>query len=292
MRQKLLSLLFAVGLCLSLAACGEKEPFITLDSTEITVNSDGTFAITGTADPGTTLEVGGARPTLEFDGDTFAAYVQMGDPVDSAVLTATCYSDTLEFTLTFDTTAYVEALEAAQAQAEEEQAIAQAQAEETSALEALEGTPLTEAMTAIQEYGYTATYFADGVDFTDFIEDMADDYTTGTLTVDAENKTVEVELILTSALEAQEAEAALEEKLSSASAWTAVQNYGEALYPYGFDLHSILGRIAQEMEDEDTWFLKATCDVTNEYGATGEFTCEAKVTGTTESPEIVSFIVY
>lgn len=293
MKKKLLVLALAVVLCFSLAACGEKEPFITLDSTEITVNAEGIFQITGTADRGTTVEVGGATPTMNYgDDNTFTASVQMNDPVDQAVLTATYMTDTLEFNLTFDTTAYVEALDAAQAQKEAEQAAAQAQEEETNALKALEGTPLTEAMDAIQEYGYTASYFDGGEDFTDFIEDMADLYIVDTLDVDAENKAVKVNLISKSTIESQKEEEALSKKLEVGYAWVAVENYGESMYPYGFKLHSILGRIAEEPKDENTWFLKATCDVTNIYGAKGEFTCEAEVTGTTENPEVISFIVY
>lgn len=282
MKKKLLVLALAVVLCFSLAACGEKEPFITLDSTEITVNAEGVFQITGTADMGTTLEVGGATPTMNYGNDnTFTASVQMNDPVDSAVLTATHITDTLEFDLTFDTTAYVEALEAAKAQEEE-----------TNALKALEDTPLTEAMDAIQEYGYTASYFDGGEDFTDFIEDMADLYIVDTLDVDAENKAVKVNLISKSTIESQKEEEALSKKLEVGYAWVAVKNYGKSMYPYGFKLHSILGRIAEEPKDENTWFLKATCDVTNIYGAKGKFTCEAEVTGTTENPEVISFVVY
>lgn len=41
------------------------------------------------------------------------------------------------------------------------------------------------------------------------------------------------------------------------------------------------------MADEDTWFLKATCTVNGE-----DKTCEAKVTGTTDAPEVIFFDVY
>lgn len=292
--KKTLSLLLGLLLCLFLTACGgEEKPFITLDTTDITVNADGTFELSGTAELGVQLEVGGAEPALSYGADdTFTATVQMIDPVDSATLTATYYSETLEFPLTFDTSAYVSALEAAQEQAAAEAEREAARQAEIDALQALSGTPLTEAITAIAEAGYTATYYADGVDFTEFIEDVAADYTTGELTVSPEDKTVSVEIILTSHLELAEERAALEEKLSTGAALVAVQNYGEALYPYGFDLHSFFGVIAQEMEDENTWFLKATCDVTNEYGAEAEFTCEALVTGTSDAPEVISFEIY
>ena len=40
-------------------------------------------------------------------------------------------------------------------------------------------------------------------------------------------------------------------------------------------------------EDENTWFLKAECSVDGV-----KMTCEAKVTGTTEAPEVLAFDVY
>lgn len=250
--KKLLSLLLALVMCLSLAACGEKKPLVTLDSSEITVNADGTFEITGTmSKAGISLEIDGANLTTVYsDYDTFTASVQMGDPVDSAVLTASCYSETEEITLSFDTSAYVTALE--------QEEVAQA---ETAALQSLTGGPLTDTIAAIAETEYTATYYADGEDFTEFVDDLAEDYTTGEVKVDAYNKTVEVEMLLTSNIEAEAARDALEKTLSTGSAWVAVENYGEAIYPYGFELHYFLGKIAEDMDDENTWFLKATCDV-------------------------------
>ena len=218
-KKKLLFLALAVVLCFSLAMCGEKEPFITLDSTEITVDADGVFTITGTAETGTTLEVCETTPTMNYgDDNTFTASVQMNDPVDQAVLTATYMTDTLEFDLTFDTTAYVEALDAAQAQKEAEQAAAQAQKEETAALKALEGTPLTEAMDVIQKYGYTATYPDSDEDFTTSIGDTTDLYTVNTLEVDADQKVVKVNLIAPG-LEALEGQTLTE-------AMDVIQEYG------------------------------------------------------------------
>ena len=48
----------------------------------------------------------------------------------------------------------------------------------------------------------------------------------------------------------------------------------------------------EEAYDENTWFLKAEYTSTNESGAEVDGTCEAKVTGTTDSPEVIEFTVY
>ena len=84
----------------------------------------------------------------------------------------------------------------------------------------------------------------------------------------------------------------IEEKLSLSKCWVAAEDYGEEMYPYGFELHYIMGKIAEELYDDNTWFLKAECTITNEYNAEYESVCEIKVTGTTDSPQIAEFIVY
>lgn len=80
----------------------------------------------------------------------------------------------------------------------------------------------------------------------------------------------------------------LDAKLDSIDAWQAVQRYGKDMYGPDFKVHYIIGRLAEEPWDEDTWFLKAECDV---YGNSG-YTVEAKVTGTTDSPVVFDFNVY
>ncbi len=76
-----------------------------------------------------------------------------------------------------------------------------------------------------------------------------------------------MDLVLTSNLELEAKEAALTETLEPSSCWIATESLGEELYPYGFELHYFLGKIAEEMQDDTSWFLKAECTVTNEYGA-------------------------
>lgn len=155
------------------------------------------------------------------------------------------------------------------------------------ALAALTGTPLSDAMTKISDLGYKATYYADGVDFTEFIDDVKDDYTTGDIKVNTVDKTVDVTLELTSNLQLKDAEKALSEKLSVGAAWGAAEKYGKAQYGDSFDLNYLTGKIAATAEDENTWYLKAECKANGK-----DATCEAKVSGTTGSPEIVSFDVY
>lgn len=161
-----------------------------------------------------------------------------------------------------------------------------------SSLESLNGADLSDAIDKINDAEYTASYYADGVDFTDFIDDVKDDYVVGSISVDAENKTVTVDVALKENEKADEDKDKLSEKLEIGSAWIAVENYGEDQYPYGFELHYLAGKLAEEAEDDNTWFLKAECTVTNEYGAEADMTCEAEVTGTNSAPEIVYFSVY
>ena len=185
------------------------------------------------------------------------------------------------------------------AKKEETQATTQAAADtqEEASTEAafdftsLEGKNLTKAMKEIKKTGYEAKYYADGVDFTEFIDDMKDDYVVDKITENGDN-TIDVDIITKDSAKNAEAREKLENNLEVGTAWITAENYGEELYPYGFELHYLMGVIAEEAEDENTWFLKAECTVTNQYGAEMDATCEAKVTGTTDSPEVTYFEVY
>lgn len=177
--------------------------------------------------------------------------------------------------------------QAAQASENTDQAATIELSSDEKTLAALTGTPLADAMAKISELGYKATYYADGVDFTEFIDDVKDDYTTGNIKVNTTDKTVDVTLELTSNLQLEDAEKALAEKLSVGAAWEAAEKYGKAQYGDSFDLNYLTGKIAATVEDENTWYLKAECKSNGK-----DATCEAKVSGTTGSPEIVSFDVY
>lgn len=163
----------------------------------------------------------------------------------------------------------------------------EAKKSDTDKLNALKGSDLSEAMKTIKDMGYKATYQADGVDFTDFIDDVKDDYLAGDMEVNEKEKTVVVNLDLASNKEAEDMEKALKKKLEVGSAWVAAEKYGQEEYGDEFDLNYLTGNIDDSAYDEDTWFLKAECEVGGE-----EKTCEAKVTGTTDNPEVVSFDVY
>ncbi|MGN0962584.1 MAG: hypothetical protein ACI4PP_03320 [Clostridia bacterium] len=152
------------------------------------------------------------------------------------------------------------------------------------------GGELTDLMTAIDELGYTATYYNQGEDWTDILpldETWAQDFLVGKIEEDPDTKTVNVDLKLKSNAEQDEIESALEEKLEIGSAWAAVEKYGQQIYGDGFEVDYIVGRISSYAEDENTWFLKATGKLNGE-----DVTCEALVTGTTENPEVLSLDVY
>lgn len=156
----------------------------------------------------------------------------------------------------------------------------------TSAFADFIEAPLTDLMEKVEELGYTATYLADGVDFTDFIDALKEDYLVGGVEEDPDAKTIVVDLLLKSAADHNKAEVALMGKLETGAAWVAVENYGEETFG-DFELHYLIGKIEEYAEDDTTWFLKAECTI-----AGIDMICEAKVTGTTENPEVIFFDVY
>lgn len=89
-------------------------------------------------------------------------------------------------------------------------------------------------------------------------------------------------------------ESALEQKLSTSAALSACKQYGKQQYPYGFKTHDITGVIQDfTPKDDNTWFYKATADVTNQYGAKAKgLNYECTVTGTTAAPQVIEFNVY
>lgn len=82
-----------------------------------------------------------------------------------------------------------------------------------------------------------------------------------------------------------------ESGLESLYAWQAVEDYGTKEFPYGFKLHSLTGKLAEENKG-DCWFLKATCEVKNAFGQKQEMNCEAVVSGSNSSPVVSEFSVY
>lgn len=169
---------------------------------------------------------------------------------------------------------------------------------EEQKLNALAGGTLANAIKTIKDMGYKATYTNSSYDDrTDYVENyMEDDYKTKCkvtrVYANASSKTVEVYFTTPQEEANQAAYDKLDAKLDCTTAWIAAEQYGKYEYPYGFKLHYIVGRLAEEPADENTWFLKAECTVENAYGNKLKGTCEAKVTGTTDNPKVVSFYCY
>ncbi|HJB45999.1 MAG TPA: PASTA domain-containing protein [Candidatus Mediterraneibacter surreyensis] len=174
---------------------------------------------------------------------------------------------------------------------------------EQEQLDKLINLPLPDAQNKLSELGYTATFFHQDsdleitADLSVYTEDELSKWiVTDIKSFDIDNKTIEIVVNTKENVAANEANKnmlnTLQNKLGASYAWQTVEKYGEDQYPYGFELHYIMGKLAEEALDENTWFLKASATVTNAVGTEAEMTCEAKVSGTNEAPQIVDFIVY
>ena len=104
---------------------------------------------------------------------------------------------------------------------DEESADEQKADSEKSDLESYVGKPLADLMGKISELGYTAEYYDDGVDFTEFISDVQADYSVDSVDIDTENKTLTVEIVSNTTLQNRAVADALSEKLSTGAAWVA-----------------------------------------------------------------------
>ena len=181
------------------------------------------------------------------------------------------------------------------------EATKEAEAEVKALMDGFVGSRATDAYADLTGRGYTVVMLHGVEDCTSAIAQGADDpddpYTV-TLAIGYDLDTNEARFYvglrseLDRKAEVDEVRAALEEKLPSSNAWMAVQRTGKASYPEGFDVHEFFGRIAEQAQDENTWFLKAECDVTTEYGEEWKAICEATVTGTKDDPHVTSFVVY
>ena len=160
------------------------------------------------------------------------------------------------------------------------------ESENKEKLEALVDKPLTDAMEVIEETGYTPTYKADDVDFTDFIDSVKDDYYVESVEVDTSDKTVEVNIVSKLVKKQNKTAEDLEEKLPVAQAWLAVEKYGKQKYGEDFKVHYGTGNLNQEAIDENTWRLAAYCDVDD-----SQKTCKAEVTLDGDSIKVTSFEV-
>lgn len=177
----------------------------------------------------------------------------------------------------------------------------QAEADAEAALDGAVGGEASDVMAQLADQGYSVTLLLGTIDYTSTVAEGAenpdDPFLVTGYDLDFDHMKVELSIDTQSGIDQAAASdavrAALEEKLPASYAWTAAESYGKAQYPYGFKLKDFMGRMAEEPKDESTWFLRATCNVTNENGAKAkDLVCEAEVTGTKDAPEVVSFMVY
>ena len=90
----------------------------------------------------------------------------------------------------------------------------------------------------------------------------------------------------------EEAKKKLEEKFDPSVALSALEMYGKEQYPYGFRIHMIIGRLGEEVYDEDTWFMKYKAKYKDWTGQWIECTCEGKIKGPESNPQVYDFMVY
>lgn len=167
--------------------------------------------------------------------------------------------------------------------------------EEDKALESLainRGMLYTEAKSIIEKNGYKASYIYGGEDWGEVLdlypeEELAEYLVRGIEDIDPEDKTITVELDTKTNVAYAEAEQALNEKLNQTSALIAVKEYGQRQYGDDFDLHYMMGLNDASAKDENTWSFKIEAELDDENK-----TVDAEVTGTTDSPEVISFDIY
>lgn len=167
--------------------------------------------------------------------------------------------------------------------------------EEDKALESLainRGMLYTEAKSIIEKNGYKASYIYGGEDWGEVLdlypeEELAEYLVRGIEDIDPEDKTITVELDTKTNVAYAKAEQALNEKLNQTSALIAVKEYGQRQYGDDFDLHYMMGLNDASAKDENTWSFKIEAELDDENK-----TVDAEVTGTTDSPEVISFDMY
>jgi len=80
--------------------------------------------------------------------------------------------------------------------------------------------------------------------------------------------------------------------LSGSAAQVACDNRGESEFPYGWDPHWILGKIAEENRADGSWWFKVEVTVKNEFNAKRDVVVECTVAGTTDAPVVTDFLSY
>lgn len=179
------------------------------------------------------------------------------------------------------------------------------EAEYEKMLELVAEQPYTTVRDLMKEMGYEAQYEHENThaDFTGELTYYTDDelnssgfIVTGIKEMDCQNKTITLYVNTEENRERVEKQKSikqtLEKNFDPSVAVTAMESYGKKLYPYGFELHKVTGRLAETAVDENTWFMKYTCKVTNAFGQKAEMTCEAKIKGPESNPTVYDFNVY
>ena len=170
----------------------------------------------------------------------------------------------------------------------------------------VDGT-LSNALSKMDEMGYTATYYFDNGkayknDYTNIVKDnfskdkkrLKEYVITKYDNIDTENKTVELYINTKKEAEKQKKLNELESKLGHINACQAVEEYGKEQYPFGFKLHYLKDLQGYQMvgENNDTWRIQCGVTITNAYGASYDATCQAEITGTNDAPEVTDFVVF
>ena len=153
--------------------------------------------------------------------------------------------------------------------------------------------------------GYKLEYIHENtkLDFTGELSSWTDEdlnqyqwITRGVYNADYETNTLTLLVNTTENIERLEAQKTMEEnlnkKLDSASALEALETYGKTMYPNGFKIHMLTGKLGESADDENTWFMKYKAKYKDSSGNWVECTVEGQITGTTEEPKVVYFLVY
>ena len=166
---------------------------------------------------------------------------------------------------------------------------------------------LSNALSKMEEMGYTATYYFDNGkayknDYTNVVKDnfskdekqLKKYVITKYENANAETKTVDLYINTKKEAKKQKQLNELESKLGHINACQAVEKYGKEQYPFGFKLHYMKDLQGYQMvgENNDTWRIQCGVTITNAYGASYDATCQAEITGSNEAPEVTDFVVF
>lgn len=157
----------------------------------------------------------------------------------------------------------------------------------------------------MNELGYTAEYEHEysHMDLTGELAAHSDEelngagfIITGIKEMNSQEKTITMYVNTNENIERVEGQKAtqkvLEENFDPSVAMAALELYGKSQCPYGFKLHGIVGKLAETPVDENTWFMKYKCEVTNAAGEKVSMTCEAKIKGPEDNPTVYDFYLY